>query len=78
MYTILEATRGFEMNMAYPQFSENYSCEDVISTTTWFQLQQWTLKRLNDKTFGPNVEVRAHMVRIINGFVPYDMRITSG
>lgn len=77
VYQIVESTRGFEMNMAYPQYVENYSQEDVISINTWIQLQRFALGRLNDKTFGPTIEVRHHMVQIVNGFIPYNMRITS-
>ena len=76
-YTILKATRGFEMNMVYPQYKENYSRFDVISVATWAQIQQWALKRLNDKTFGPEVDVREHMASILDGNIPFGMRITS-
>ena len=77
MYEIAKETRGFEMNMVYPQYAENYSQEDVITVRTWAQIQQWAQKRLNDKTFGPNAEVLEHMTKILNGIVPFGMRIVG-
>lgn len=78
MYSIAEATRGFETDMAYPQYKAEYSQEDVISVHTWTQLQEYVQKCLNDRMFGGTDPVRRHMISILNGIIPFGMRITGG
>lgn len=61
--------------MAYPQYKDNYSQQDVISVLTWVRLQRYVQERLNDNLFGADVQVRKHMLMILDGFVPFGMRI---
>jgi len=76
-YKIAKPTRGFMSNMAYPQYKNNYSDRDIISVRTWVELQCYVQKKMNDKTFGPNAEVRKHMISILSGIVPFEMRIVA-
>lgn len=78
MYRIAEARRGFESDMAYPQFKNRYSQQDVISVDTWVRLQRFVLERLNNKMFGGCAQVREHMLKILDGNVPFGMRIVGG
>ena len=76
-YKIAEETRGFEQDIAYPQYARKYSQQDVISTRTWIQLQQYVQEKMNDRTFGGNVAVREHMIKILDGIIPFGMRIAG-
>lgn len=78
MYKIAEVTRGFESDMAYPQYKFKYDQQDVISVQTWIQLQEYVEKRLNDRSFGGTDQVREHMISILDGIIPFDMRISGG
>ena len=77
MYKIAEETRGFRSDMAYPQYAREYSHLDVISVRTWIQLQQYVQEKMNDRTFGGNPAVREHMIKILDGIVPFGMRIVA-
>lgn len=84
MKTIAEPTRGFESNMAYPQYAEKYCCDGegivetvIISTDTWIQLQEYVLKLYNDSPCMANREVRKHWDNILAGIIPFNMRIVK-
>lgn len=77
MYKIAEVTTGFNYEMAYPQYKNHFSQQDVISVNTWGRLQEYAQNRLNERTFGGNVKVREHMIQILDGIVPFNMRIVS-
>lgn len=78
MYEIAKATRGFDSDMAYPQYKHKYMSWDVISVQTWTRLQQYVRDLLNDKaSSAPNTMVRSHMVTILGGVVPFNMRIVE-
>jgi len=76
-YKIVEETRGFESDMAYPRYKDKYSQQDIISIHTWNRLQHYVQERMNDKMFGPNAEVREHWSKILDGIVPFGMRIVG-
>lgn len=77
MYQIINVTRGFNYEMAYPQYKANFSHQDVISVDTWIRLQEYVEKRLNERSFGGTNQVREHMIGILDGIIPFGMRITS-
>ncbi len=78
MYKVAEPTTGFSGNMAYPQYASMYDQQDIISTNTWHRLQLYVLESLNDKAkVMPTVTVREHMIRILDGIIPFGMRIVG-
>jgi len=77
--TIIEPNRGFEPDMAYPQYADKY-CRDivVISTNTWIKLQEYVLDKANDPLIGADQTIRKHWDSILTGVIPFGMRIVKG
>lgn len=74
MNEIAEPNRGFESNMAYPQYEFEYRDRNItISVDTWVQLQEYVL----ENRFGTNAEVQGHFDNILLGIVPFGMRIVK-
>lgn len=75
-YKITSPTRGFEPNMAYPQYADRYGSDIIISTDGWTQLQEHVLKLKNER-HGANAEVKRHWNEILAGIIPFGMRIVK-
>lgn len=75
-YKITSPTRGFEPDMAYPQFKDRYE-SDIISTDGWARLQSHVLEIRNEASCGANAEVKKHWDSILAGIIPFGMRIAK-
>ena len=76
-YEITKPTRGFESNMAYPQYESQYGSHIIISTDGWVHLQAYVLKLKNEKCCMANAKVRKHWDSILAGIIPFGMRIAK-
>jgi len=70
---ISEPERGYESDMRYPQYWCKYEGV-IISTNAWIELQEEAEKLLNTSILACE-NVRQHWKKIIEGFVPFGMRI---
>jgi len=77
MNSIAEVNKGFEENMAFPQYKDAYGSHIVISTDTLAHLQIHVLELSNRKGFGACAEVRKHFDSILAGIVPFGMRVVE-
>lgn len=75
-YGITKPTRGFESDMAYPQYASRYGGHIVISTNGWVRLQAHVLE-LKMKYHGASAEVKKHWDSILAGIIPFGMRIAK-
>lgn len=76
-FKITYPTRGFESDMAYPQYKSKYGSHIIISTKGWRELQEYVLKLKCDKWSTPLMEVKKHWDSILSGVVPFGMRISN-
>jgi len=77
-FKIISPTRGFELDMAYPQYAAKYGKRDIISIDGWACLQAHVLELKNDKfCIGANAEVKKHWDDILAGIIPFGMRIVK-
>lgn len=76
-YKITSPTRGFESDMAYPQYASKYGSHIIISTDGWTQLQTYVLKLKSETFCGANGVVKKHWDSILAGIIPFGMRIAK-
>lgn len=76
MNEIAKPTRGFEPDMAYPQYAYKYSedCNVNISTDAWIRLQEYVLE-LATKPSLVCSDVREHWNKILSGTVPFGIKV---
>lgn len=76
-FKITSPTTGFEPDMAYPQYKDNYGSHVIISTDGWVQLQAYVLKLKSETFCGGADVVTRHWDSILAGIVPFGMRIAK-